>query len=67
MMKFIIIIIIIIITLFLVTEYRRKEIDRGRQKYSGKTYSSATLSTINPMSNDPGLNPGIRVGRSAVF
>jgi heme/copper-type cytochrome/quinol oxidase subunit 2 len=44
----IIIIIIIIIVFFLVTEHRWNEIDRGRPKYSGKTYPSATLSTTNP-------------------
>jgi hypothetical protein len=64
MMK-IIIIIIIMVVLFLVMEHRWNEIDRGRLKYSGKTYPSATLSTTNPTWTDTGSNPGIRSGRPA--
>jgi hypothetical protein len=46
------------IVIFLVMENRWNEIDRGRQKYSGKTCPSATLSTTNPTRTDPGIETG---------
>jgi hypothetical protein len=41
-------IVVVAVVLFLVMEHWWNEIDRGRPKYSGKTYPSATLSTTNP-------------------
>jgi hypothetical protein len=38
---------------------------QGKPKYSKKTCPSATLSTTNPTSLDPGLNPGRRGGKPA--
>jgi hypothetical protein len=46
-------------------EHRWNEIDRGRPKYSGKTYPSATLSTTNPTCIEQGSNSGLRAGRPA--
>jgi hypothetical protein len=36
---------------------------QGKPKYSEKACPSATLSTTNPTSLDPGLNPGRRGGK----
>jgi hypothetical protein len=38
---------------------------QGKPKYSEKTYPSATFSTTNPTSPDPGSNPGRRGGKPA--
>jgi hypothetical protein len=50
---------------FHVIDHRRNEIDRGKPKYSEKTYPSATLSTQNPIWTDPAPNPGLRRGMPA--
>jgi hypothetical protein len=65
MIIIIIIIIIVFVVLFLVMEHRWNEIDRGKPKYLGKTYPSATLSTTNPTCTDPGSNPDLRARRLA--
>jgi hypothetical protein len=46
-------------------EHRWNEIDRGKPKYSEKTYPSATLSTTNPTWTDWGSNPDLRDERPA--
>ena len=51
---------------FQVMEHRWNEIDRRIPKYlGGKIRPSATLSTTNPTSTDPGSNTGLRGDRPA--
>jgi hypothetical protein len=51
---------------FEVMEHRWNEIDRGKQKFSGKkTCPISTLSTKNPTWIEPGSNPGLRGERPA--
>jgi hypothetical protein len=46
-------------------EHPWNETDMGKPKCSGKTYSSAALSTTNPTWTEPGPNLGLRSGRPA--
>jgi hypothetical protein len=41
------------------------KIGKGKPKYSEKTFSNATLSTINSIRLDPGSNPGGPGGKPA--
>ena len=45
---------------FQLMEHQWNEIDRGKSTIRRKTCPSATLSTTNLTSTDPGSNPGLR-------